>query len=174
MAGQKREGHHQAAAATLHAGGFGRNHIERLRPAGKAARLRQQSLARAQADAQVECERPMNNLSDRRPQRPWNADKPEISAGSQQNRMVTDCQNHRATCRAAVEAKRTASDQRDGWRNGQNTKEPRQPERRQPSTREGNEMDWITTFAAIVMFIAVPVVVGMAMGYGLEEDDDER
>lgn len=34
-------------------------------------------------------------------------------------------------------------------------------------------MDWITTFAAIVMFIAVPVVVGMAMGYGLEEDDDE-
>ncbi len=34
-------------------------------------------------------------------------------------------------------------------------------------------MDWVTTFAAIVMFVAVPVVVGMAMGCGLEEDDDE-
>ena len=51
-------------------------------------------------------------------ERQYQSSKPEISAGSQQNRMVTDCQNHRATCRAAVEAKRTASDQRDGWRNG--------------------------------------------------------
>ena len=114
----------------------------------------------------------MNNLSDRRPQRPWNADKPEISAGSQQNRMVTDCQNHRATCRAAEEAKRTASDQRDGWRNGQNTKEPRQPERRQPSTREGNEMDFLLTFTLVVLLIVVPVVAGMAIGYGIESDDE--
>lgn len=34
-------------------------------------------------------------------------------------------------------------------------------------------MDWITPLSMIVMFIAVPLVVGMAMGYGLEEDDDE-
>ena len=41
-------------------------------------------LADAQADARVESLRdPMNNLTDRRAKRPWNAVMPEISAGSQ-------------------------------------------------------------------------------------------
>ncbi len=37
---------------------------------------------------------------------------------------------------------------------------------------EGNEMDFLLTFALVVLLIVVPVVAGMAMGYGLESDDD--
>lgn len=37
---------------------------------------------------------------------------------------------------------------------------------------EGNEMDFLLTFALVVLLIVVPVVAGMAMGYGLESDDE--
>ena len=33
-------------------------------------------------------------------------------------------------------------------------------------------MDFLLTFALVVLLIVVPVVAGMAMGYGLESDDD--
>jgi len=39
-------------------------------------------------------------------------------------------------------------------------------------TREGNEMDWVMTFAAITLLIIIPVVAGMAIGYGMESDDE--
>lgn len=52
--------------------------------------------------------------------------------------MVTDRQNHRETCRAAVGASRTAhlvtSDRQSGWRNGLIRKNRDSPERRAPST----------------------------------------
>ena len=43
---------------------------------------------------------------------------------------------------------------------------------RQLSTREGNEMDFLLTFTLVVLLIVVPVVAGMAMGYGLDDDDE--
>lgn len=43
---------------------------------------------------------------------------------------------------------------------------------RQLSTRKGNEMDFLLTFTLVVLLIVVPVVAGMAMGYGLESDDE--
>lgn len=33
-------------------------------------------------------------------------------------------------------------------------------------------MDWITTFAAIALLIIIPVVAGMAIGYGMGSDDE--
>ena len=35
-------------------------------------------------------------------------------------------------------------------------------------------MDFVLTFAAIALLIIIPVVVGMAICYGMESDDDER
>lgn len=33
-------------------------------------------------------------------------------------------------------------------------------------------MDFLLTFALVVLLIVVPVVAGMAIGYGLENDDE--
>ena len=33
-------------------------------------------------------------------------------------------------------------------------------------------MDFLLTFALVVLLIVVPVVAGMAIGYGLEGDDE--
>ena len=33
-------------------------------------------------------------------------------------------------------------------------------------------MDFLMTFTIVVLLIIVPVVAGMAMGYGLESDDE--
>ena len=33
-------------------------------------------------------------------------------------------------------------------------------------------MDWVMTFAAITLLIIIPVVAGMAIGYGMESDDE--
>jgi len=35
-------------------------------------------------------------------------------------------------------------------------------------------MDALNTILLICVLVIVPIVVGMAMGYGLEEDRDER
>ena len=33
-------------------------------------------------------------------------------------------------------------------------------------------MDFLLTFMLVVLFVVVPAVAGMAMGYGLESDDE--
>lgn len=35
-------------------------------------------------------------------------------------------------------------------------------------------MDFLLTFTLVVLLIVVPVVSGMAIGYGMESDDDDR
>lgn len=43
---------------------------------------------------------------------------------------------------------------------------------RQPT--EGKTMDFLNSLLLIAILVVVPIVAGMAMGYGLEEDRDEQ